>query len=160
MKRILLLLALLVPMAARAQLNILSESAPSVTLAKIYTDLNDTRHSLVEVKSGEWGVYLSAATTNRFDDRFIFRLGDTPEEAAHTLRDLAGLCRTHEPGSSLELEMWPGRVCRCSITDRSGRNKGRSALLIFGATGYAGVTMINDNQLRRIAAMVEKHAGL
>lgn len=159
MERTLLLFLLFLPICASAQLKVISESDSAKTIAKIYTDLNDTRHSIVEVKHLDGSFYLSAATTNRYDGRFIFQLGDTMESAAQTLRDLAGLCDLSEVGTRFDLERVPGFSCRCTIVDKNGKTKGKPTMLVFGADGFAGIVIIKKNQMGRIADMVEKYNG-
>lgn len=160
MKKLFLLILLAVPVTAFSQVKVVSETAPVTTIAKLYTDLSDTHHSIVEVQtSDDIGFVLSAATTNRFDGRFLFHLGMDGEGAVQTLLDLAALCDTQESGSTIILESGPGETCRCSILDWAGKDIGKPAMIVFGADGYAGIVMMKPKHLRQLADKTKRYIG-
>lgn len=164
MKRVLFTFLLLLPLAANAQLKVLSVKEAKVEVCHITESSNRGMDARIYVYFGDGVYYLQAHTSNRFDDLFIFYLGDTQEGAVETLNDLAGLCDGNPVGTRITLERWPGVPCACiiasSFSTTSKAPNGtdlKPARLLLSSEGYAGIVNVSKKNILLLADKLKKY---
>lgn len=157
------ILAATLCLSAAAQLTIRAESAPIKEIAVVAVDLSDTFRSGTYLCLQNGVYYLSSRTSNRYDERFLFKLGNTKESALKTLDDLAALLG-NEIGTQFILENWDGANCRCIVADRynhtkkpTNGTKNKSKKLVFDSNSHAGVVILSKNHLKTLSKKLEQY---
>lgn len=139
MKRLLLLLALLAPLQARAQIEVKKVADPVTVVAKT-NNLIGEFFEVVAIPVDTASIYvLSVQTTNRYDDWMQVWLGFTTEEALTSL-DRINTLFDEKIGTSFELPLTTGTVT--AKVQKNGTalfptKKNRNGLYL-SASGYAG----------------------
>ncbi|MBP5734399.1 MAG: hypothetical protein J6W53_01055 [Candidatus Methanomethylophilaceae archaeon] len=156
--------AILFAVTASAQLNIKSETSPRVQIGyAVAVNLSDANSTGTYLYLRDGVYFLSSFTSNRFDERMLFKLGETKDAALQTLKDLATLC-DGEVGTEYELDRWDGTTCQCIVADRLRHTKKptngakvKGARLIIGADGFAGIVDLSQKDFQTLARYLEKY---
>lgn len=164
MKRIAAILLLALPVLAHAQLKVLSVQDAPKEICHVTESSIAGIDSRIFVYFSDGNYYISAHTTNRFDEVFTFFLGKTQENAVATLNDLAGLCSGNPVGTRIALERWPGEPCLCVIassfhtTEKAPNGSDlKPTRLLLGADKFAGVVDVSRKNILSLADKVEKY---
>ena len=160
MKRLLILFILL-PMNLYAQIKVVSESSPTVEVAKVWRVLLDEGPVTIDYDGDDYCMY--GETTNDFDIFFHLVLGEKKEDAVNTLRSLAELC-DKPVGTSYVFQEIYGDFCDCTVSNGTFKvsttqaQKGKSgSLLKLHRKGYIGEFLITKNQLETLARKLERY---
>lgn len=156
--------AILFATTAFAQLNIKSETSPRTQIGyAVGVNLSDANSTGTYLYRRDGVYYLSSFTSNRFDERMLFKLGETKESALQTLKDLASLC-DGEVGTEYVLDRWDGANVRCIVADRlrhtqkpTNGAKVKGARLFMGADGFAGIVDLSQKDFQTLARYLEKY---
>lgn len=158
MKRLLLLLALLAPLQAMAQIQIKKESSP-ITILASKQNLVSELYEVVAIPVDTASIYsLYVQTNNRYDDRMKIWLGLSQQEAVASLRQIEALL-DEKMGTSFELPLVDGVVSvkvRENGTALFPTKKNKIGLYLSGK-GYAGGQVITRPIIESLIKQTEEY---
>lgn len=139
-------------------------AACSLADAQIYVESQRKSPELIgRFRTGDCSVWISSSgynialsTSNRYDDLFIFYIGETKESALETLDDLIEVCSSDEMEETIfSFSTCNGKyVYKAEVVAPLG-SKG----LWFYKDGYAGSITLWKNELQRAKDLISHYAG-
>lgn len=157
MKRMVMLLAVLVPMLAQAQIKIEKKTTPIVMAftanfvgEAFEVDIQPTKSAAIYI--------LAIQTNNRFDDRMLFPIGFSKQEALTSLRQIYDLL-DEEIGSRYELPLLTG-TASVKVAENGTAlfptKKNKVGLYVSG-DGFAGAQVITRKILETLIEQTEEY---
>lgn len=157
MKRFALLIAALVPMLTQAQIQI--ERKSSVTMLAKTTNLVSELFEVYAQPTDSAAIYIFAVqTNNQFDDKMLFPLGFSQQEALTSLKQIRDLL-DEKIGSRYELPLLTGAAAVKVAENGTAlfpTKKNRTGLYVSGP-GFAGAQVITRKVMDTLIKQTEEY---
>ena len=158
MRRLFILLAVLLPLQAQAQIQIKKVANP-VTILASKQNLVSELFEVVTIPVDTASIYsLYVQTNNQYDERMKIWLGMSKQEAIASLRQIDALL-DEKPGTSFELPLVNGAIMAIVRENRNSlfpTKKNKTGLYLSGE-GYAGGQVLTRPIIESLIKQTEEY---
>lgn len=150
MRRIIVVSLLLLSFTTTfAQLNITSEEMKISTIGAIRVSYANLQMSIT---GQDTTIYISARSSNQFDDPYIFDLGKSPKSALATANDLMELCDKMDNRGNITVKDAGGKEFIIMKASMLG-----APYLDFKGRGYAGTMNITKKEFDKCKQLIQSN---